>query len=239
MDFVSIEATYAKLKEERYPAGRGVFGPRRRPPSASATHPAGRRERKGARASAEPVSGNRDPATVTTTASDQPALVRVVEQVSGASPVILRLTAAYLWLSNLGWKLPPDFGRSDGRCRGLCGFVQAGVDHPVLPPFSWLLEHAVSPHLAAFGYLTLGIEFSLAVLLLSGTLTRGTAVLGFVQSAFIGMSVANAPNEWYWSYALMAALHIAVFATAGGRRMGVDALLRQRHPRPTWLEALT
>lgn len=155
------------------------------------------------------------------------------------APVLLRVTAGLLWLSNVGWKTPPDFGRSADRCSGLCRFVEAGVDDAVIPPWGWVLENIVSPNLSAFGYLTLVTEFLLAVLLLSGTLTRAAALVGFGQSIAIGLTVANAEGEWYWSYLLMAALHVAVFAMAAGRSYGVDAMLRQRGGLPRWLEVST
>ncbi len=154
-------------------------------------------------------------------------------------PAALRVTAGLLWLSNIGWKTPPDFGRSADGCSGLCRFVEAGVEDAVIPPWAWVLENLVSPNLGLFGYVTLAVEFLLAVLLLSGTLTRVAALVGVAQSAAIGLSVANAEGEWYWSYLLMAALHVAVFAMAAGRYYGVDALLRQRPGLPRWLEAAT
>lgn len=151
----------------------------------------------------------------------------------------LRLTAGVLWLSNVGWKTPPSFGESGGRCSGLCGFVDEGTTNAVVPGWGWLLEHLVAPHLAIFGYLTLAVEFLLAVLLLSGTLTKAAALLGLGQSIAIGLTVANAAGEWYWSYLLMAALHVAIIATAAGRYYGVDALIRARRPLPRWLEIST
>ncbi|MDQ3463957.1 MAG: TQO small subunit DoxD [Actinomycetota bacterium] len=151
----------------------------------------------------------------------------------------MRITAGLLWLSNVGWKTPPDFGRSADGCSGLCGYVETGIDDAVIPPWSWVLENIISPNLAAFGYLTLFTEFLLAVLLLSGTVTRAAAILGLAQSLAIGLTVANADGEWYWSYLLMAVLHVAVFAMAAGRYYGVDALLRQRPQLPRWLEAAT
>ncbi|MBA3523284.1 MAG: TQO small subunit DoxD [Geodermatophilaceae bacterium] len=154
-------------------------------------------------------------------------------------PAALRVTAGLLWLSNVGWKTPPDFGRSAERCSGLCRFVEAGVDDAVIPPWGWVLDTIVSPNLSAFGYLTLVTEFLLAVLLLSGALTRAAALVGLGQSLAIGLTVANAEGEWYWSYLLMAALHVAVFAMAAGRSYGVDALLRQRAGLPRWVEAST
>lgn len=159
--------------------------------------------------------------------------------VSPALTLGLRLTAGVLWLSNIGWKIPPDFGRSDNGCSGLCRFVNEGAENGVVAPWAWLMEHLVAPNLTIFGYLTLLIEFSLAVLLLSGTLTRLAALIGVGQSLAIGLSVANADGEWYWSYLLMIALHVAVFALAAGRVYGVDARLRRRTDLPRLLELAT
>jgi len=125
-------------------------------------------------------------------------------------PNVVRWTAGMLWLANVNWKWPPDFGRSGANCGGLCGYVQSGIDHPVLPGAPWLFEHVIRPNLGVFGWMTLLIEGSLAVLLLSGRYVRFAAVLGVVQSFAILVSVTNAPNEWYWSYLMMIALHIAV-----------------------------
>lgn len=142
--------------------------------------------------------------------------------ITRVTPAVLRVTAGLLWLSNVSWKVPPNFGESQDGCGGLCAFVQAGIDHPVAPVYPWVLETLVRPNLAVFGWAVLLVEFLLAALLLSGTLVRVAAVVGVGQSLAIGLSVANAPGEWYWSYALMTALHLAVFATAVGRRHPLD-----------------
>jgi thiosulfate dehydrogenase [quinone] large subunit len=167
-------------------------------------------------------------------------LGRAADRLTAATPFVLRVAAGLLWLSNVSWKVPPDFGRTAGGCRGLCGFVNAGIEHPVAPGYPWLLREVVEPNLRLFGWGVLAVELLLAALLLSGTLTRAAALLGIVQSIAIGLSVANAPGEWYWSYALMVALHLAVFAFAAGRTHGVDALIRAGRPdRPAWLELAT
>ncbi len=133
-------------------------------------------------------------------------------------PPVLRWTAALLWLGNVSWKRPPGFGRSAEGCRSLCGYTEAGIDHPVLPGAPWLFEHVISPHLWAFGWITILSEGTLAILLLSGRYRRTAAVLGVVQSLGILAAVANAPDEWYWSYLLMIALHVAVLTTTSGSR---------------------
>jgi hypothetical protein len=52
------------------------------------------------------------------------------------------------------------------------------------------------------------------VLLVSGRFVRSAAVLGMAMSAGIGLAVANADDEWYWSYVLMITLHVAILVTA-------------------------
>jgi hypothetical protein len=129
-------------------------------------------------------------------------------------PDLLRWSAGLLWLSNVGWKVPPDFGRSGDECRSLCRYMEEGIDHPVLPGSSWIFEHLLVPNLTAFGWTTVLLEATLAALLISGRHLRVAAILGIAQSAGIGLAVANADGEWYWSYGLMIALHLAILVTA-------------------------
>lgn len=140
--------------------------------------------------------------------------VRVDDAARRWGPTALRWTAALLWLANVNWKVPPDFGRSADRCVALCRFVEAGAEFPVAPGSGWFFEQIASPNLAVFGWLTLLIESTLVVLLVSGRFVRSAAVLGMAMSAGIGLAVANAEHEWYWSYLLMIALHLAILVTA-------------------------
>ncbi|CAN5233218.1 hypothetical protein BH20ACT3_BH20ACT3_15310 [soil metagenome] len=133
-------------------------------------------------------------------------------------PSVLRWTAALLWLANVSWKVPPDFGRSADGCRGLCGFVNAGAENPVVPGSAWFFESVVSENLQAFGWMTLLVEALLVVLLVSGRYVRVAALVGIVQSFAIGTAVANASGEWYWSYILMIALHVAILASTPAER---------------------
>ncbi len=136
--------------------------------------------------------------------------------------LVLRLALGLLWASNLAWKLPPGFGN-------LRQYVVDASTHQVFAPFAWVMSHAVLPHFIAFAWLTLIVETLLAVLLLAGLLTRLAAVLALGQGAAIALSVLNTPNEWPWSYFLMAVAHLTVLAFAAGRVGGLDGLLR-----PQW-----
>lgn len=139
---------------------------------------------------------------------------KVDRSVARWAPAALVVTAGLLWLSNVSWKIPPDFGETANSCRGLCGYVSAGGANQVLPGSSWLFDSVIAPNLALFGWLTLFVEAGLAATLLAGRFIRTAAVIGVVQSVGIGLAVANADAEWYWSYVLMAALHLAILVLA-------------------------
>jgi thiosulfate dehydrogenase (quinone) large subunit len=143
---------------------------------------------------------------------------RVDDATGRFGPSVLRWIAALLWLANVNWKIPPDFGRSEQGCRQFCRFVEAGVDDPVLPGSAWFFESVVSPNLQVFGWGTLVVEAALVAALVAGRYVRIAAVVGIAQSLGIGAAVANASGEWYWSYVLMMALHAAVLVTVPAER---------------------
>lgn len=128
----------------------------------------------------------------------------------------LRLLAGLIWLYNVVWKVPPDFGER-GR-RDLYHFTHLAVEHPVFTPFSWVIEHAVLPYFTAFGWGVLFAESALAVLLLTGTAVRLAALIGIGQSVAIGLSVAESPGEWPWAYAMLLGIHVVLLFTRHGTR---------------------
>ncbi len=138
---------------------------------------------------------------------------------------LIRMGVALMWLTNTNWKGPPDFGDVGGG--GLYGYTRDAVDHSVFAPFSYVVEHAVLPNFRAFGWSVLIIESCLAAFLLLGLGTRFWALIGALQAGAIGLSVALTPGEWPWSYYLMVAANLALFATAAGRTWGLDGVLRE------------
>jgi thiosulfate dehydrogenase (quinone) large subunit len=141
---------------------------------------------------------------------------------------IVRVGVALLWLQNVGWKTPPDFGQGNPPS-GLYQSASYAVSHEVLHPYAWLVDQLVLPNFTFFGWMVLLVEASLGAFLLIGLATRFWAVVGVAQTVVILLSVLNAPHEWLWSYLLMLLVHLALFATAAGRYAGLDGLLR-----PDW-----
>jgi len=122
-------------------------------------------------------------------------------------PVVVRWLLGLMWLSNVNWKVPTEFG-------ALRGYSQAGVDHPVVPGSAWFFENVVLEQIGLFGWLTLFVEVGVAAALLSGRFLRTAAIVSAAQAIGIGLAVANAPHEWYWAYLLMVGLSVAVLVQA-------------------------
>ena len=139
----------------------------------------------------------------------------------------LRLLLGVMWLHNLQWKRPPDFGNATGCC--LKKYANAAVNHEVWHPFALFVDNVVQKHFVAFGWITIMTETALAIGLLLGIATRFWGLVGAFQSIAIGLSALAVPNEWPYSYYLMFVAHLGVFALAAGRVGGLDAILR-----PLW-----
>jgi len=145
---------------------------------------------------------------------------------SGIGLAVLRILAGLLWLAQVWWKLPPDFG--ENRRTGLWFWTHLAVDHPVFSPYSWLVEHLVLPNFTPFGWMVLVVETLLPVLLLTGTAVRLAALIGIGQSLAIGLSVAEAPNEWPWAYAMMIGIHLVLLLAPSAQYAAVDAVRASR-----------
>ncbi|MDJ0322520.1 TQO small subunit DoxD [Cryobacterium sp. PH31-AA6] len=138
---------------------------------------------------------------------------------------VLRCGVALMWIQNVAWKVPPDFGRVNND--GLYFWANKAVEFPVFAPYSAFVDGVVLPNIEIFGWFTLLVEGGLGAFLLIGLATRFWAVVGLGQTVAITLSVLFAPHEWQWSYYLMALAHLAIFATAAGRSYGVDGVLRE------------
>jgi uncharacterized membrane protein YphA (DoxX/SURF4 family) len=152
------------------------------------------------------------------------------DRINGVIIGSMRIVMGVLWLANLEWKRPPDFGKNQGN--GLYKYVDAAIKYPVFKPYTWLVENVIVKQYTAFGWFTLLIEATLAVLLILGLWTRPAALLGVGLTIPILLSVLYLENsagqrfEWPWSYFLMVVGHLMVFATDAGKHLGLDGAAR-------------
>ncbi|WP_020389226.1 DoxX family protein [Kribbella catacumbae] len=151
---------------------------------------------------------------------------------SGLSRVlvaVVRVTVAWLWIENVSWKRPPEFGNKSDPAEGLYQWTLFGVQNQVFAPWAWFVEHVVLPNFVLFAWMTFLVEACLGAFLLVGLATRFWALVGVAQSFAIIFSVLRTPHEWFWAYLLMVAAHLLLFAVAAGRAYGLDGVLR-----PAW-----
>jgi thiosulfate dehydrogenase [quinone] large subunit len=136
---------------------------------------------------------------------------------AGAVMAAARILCGLLWLSNVGWKRSP--------FRPVRRFLERGIEEETLPAWTPVLRFA-RDNIEWLGWGVLLTEAFLGAFLLLGFLTRFWALVGAAQSLFIGLTVANVAEEWGWSYWLMIAVHLTLFATAAGRTAGLDGVVR-------------
>lgn len=152
-------------------------------------------------------------------------VVAVDQQASGFVIGGVRILAGLLWLANIHWKVPGDFGESNGG--GLYKYSASTLRHATFGPFKWLTEHLILPNFTFFGWFTLISETALALLLLAGYRTKLVALAGAAMSVPILLSVLyyDKTYEWSWSYLLMIGLHLLLYATNAGTHLGLDGVL--------------
>lgn len=151
---------------------------------------------------------------------------------SGLTRVLVgavRVLVALLWIENLSWKRPPEFGNQSDPPQGLYQWTLYGVQNEVFGPWAWFVDNVVLPNFLFFAWTTFVVEACLGGFLLVGLATRFWALVGVAQTMAIIFSVLRTPNEWFWAYFLMLGAHVMLFALAAGRAYGVDGVLR-----PLW-----
>ncbi len=153
------------------------------------------------------------------------------EAVNRAVIAGVRITVGLMWLANLHWKVPPHFGEDTGG--GLYKYTASVSRHSPFAPFTWVVEQVILPNFQLFGWITLLTELLLAMLLLAGYRTRWVALAGAAMSVPILLSTVyyDRADEWSWSYFMMIALHLILFATDAGKAHGLDGVLADPDPR--------
>ena len=153
-------------------------------------------------------------------------------------PIALaRIAIGVLWLFSLRWKLPPDFAPDAGR--GLLDYLQLEAQYPAFALYGRFVEAVVIPNFTLFAWVIFLTELLVGLSLLTGTLTRLGAAVGLLMALNLGVGMLAVPNEWPWSYVMLAMFHFLFLMTAAGRVLGVDAILRRRLPARSTLRVLT
>ena len=153
-------------------------------------------------------------------------------------PIALsRMAIGVLWLFSLRWKLSPDFAPDAGR--GLLDYLHLEARYPAFALYGRFVEAVVIPNFTLFAWVIFLTELLVGLSLLTGTLTRLGAAVGLLMALNLGVGMLAAPNEWPWSYVMLAMFHFIFLITAAGRVLGVDAWLRRRPPTGFWVRMLT
>jgi thiosulfate dehydrogenase [quinone] large subunit len=132
----------------------------------------------------------------------------------------LRVFMGVLWLANLSWKLPPDFGRDQPR--GLLFSFRQAEQYAGVEPLRQFVRHVVIPHFTVFGWQVFLVEAAAGVLLLLGWHTRLGAAIGAIQSSAIMALTVRAPHEWFWGYAMFVLLNLSLLVAPANLHLSLD-----------------
>jgi len=184
--------------------------------------------------------------------------------------VVGRLALGYLFLTQLLWKMPPNFGCppdyafttgtvDNGRVNlqrtsGLCDWIGvesawANQPHPILvanvdnqgaPEFAVdigllargngaFIDNFVKPNIRWFGYAIWGMEAFIALTMIFGLFSRFGGLVAIAQSAqlWVGLAGIGNPVEWEWTYNMILALSLVMFAS---HRAGCSGWTRSSAP---------
>jgi hypothetical protein len=135
----------------------------------------------------------------------------------------VRVFMGALWLLNLLWKLPPDFGK--GEYWGLPRAFRVAHAHALTSPLRRFAGDVLIPHTTAFGWILFVAGLLTGVSLVLGLATRVGAALGLVQAIAITLLVANAPGEWLYGYLMFILLSSLLLLLPVSRRLSLDDAL--------------
>jgi thiosulfate dehydrogenase (quinone) large subunit len=138
---------------------------------------------------------------------------------------LCRIGVGLMWLANIHWKVPTDFGETNKG--GLYKYSASILRQSTFAPFKWFTETILLPNFGFFGWFTLLSEVALALLLLAGYKTKLVALGGAAMSVPIMLTVLyyDRSDEWSWSYLLMIMAHLLLFASDAGKHLGLDGVL--------------
>ncbi|MBI4175564.1 MAG: TQO small subunit DoxD [Candidatus Aenigmarchaeota archaeon] len=136
----------------------------------------------------------------------------------------VRVLYGIMWLGGASWKAPPLFGLASND--SLRYWIVQGVQHPVWPPYTAFVEHVVLPNFLLFEWIALILELLLGIGFILGIRLKLLGMLAVFHSVNIALTVSNVPNEWPWSYYLMAMVG-AVFIVHDTSKISAEYLLRK------------
>ncbi len=134
---------------------------------------------------------------------------------------MFRVLIGAMWYEGTTWKLPLPYS-------GAFQFwLKKTGEEAAFPFISDLVNNVMLPNIHVVGTLIYFAELAFAVSLMLGVFTRLGALLAMGQALFLWLGLYHAKAEWPWNYIFLATVHGLFIATAAGRSLGVDAILRR------------
>lgn len=144
-----------------------------------------------------------------------------------------RFIIGCMWWQQTLWKLPPaytDHPEKPFGATGLAHWMQIMGKSAAIPAQADFVNHVVLPHFYWFAPVVYGLEVLTAVSLILGLFVRFWGLIGALQILNLWLGLYSAYGEWPWTYFFLLVLQLIFALRHYGRSLGVDAILRARHP---------
>jgi uncharacterized membrane protein YphA (DoxX/SURF4 family) len=142
---------------------------------------------------------------------------------------LLRILMGAMFISVWADNLRKDLYTPDG----YRDFVTGLADKTAVTFYGDFIREVVAPNAAAFAYGQLVLELVvMGVFLFVGFLTPISALVAAGYSINLLLASWGVPGEWQGTYVMMIAILLAVAVAQAGRRLGADARLARRNPKP-------
>jgi uncharacterized membrane protein YphA (DoxX/SURF4 family) len=144
-----------------------------------------------------------------------------------ATLLLLRLFLAYEWLNAGISKVEAILTSPQGFFQSLGGMFAGWAEANPYPFMADFLTGALIPNVGTVVTLVTAAEVTIGVVMVVGFFVRGGAVLGIFLNVIFFLAAGTSHFPAGLIFAMIAA-QVALFASSGGRFLGVDGLIRAR-----------
>ena len=109
-------------------------------------------------------------------------------------------------------------------------WLEQEAQYPAFEIYGEFVALIVIPNFTIFAWIVFLAELFVGLSLFTGTLTRLGGAVGLLLALNLAIGLLEVPNEWPWSYIMLAMWHATFVVMAAGRTLGVDGWLMSRYP---------
>lgn len=146
--------------------------------------------------------------------------MNIIDGVEKITLTSIRVLLGIFWISQLIWKVPPDFGCPNG----FCFWVKQELEHPLIPLYTQTAIALVNSDPYVFGWITDILETGIGVFLLLGVYTKWIGLIGALWALNLLIGLAQVPGENPWFYIFLISLNFLYFSVGDKFQLSITRM---------------